>query len=294
MARADAPDLLRLRALVLAAGCCAAGVALGQTKELLPLWEVGGGLAYAHLPDYRGSDEAHSYALPFPLVVYRGEFLKSDREGVRAQFLDNRYFELELSAGATVPVRSTKNRARAGMPDLRPTLELGPALKVHLAHIGEAEPGSRDLEFDFRLPVRRAITWRDGGPRDVGTLAFPSLALDKKIPFAGSRWNLGLLAGGYFADRRYNDYFYGVAPQFATPERPAFQARGGFSGWQSIVALSTTYSGHTWVGGFVKADWLRGATFDDSPLVRRRTNISFGFGVSHIFAKSDRQVEVTR
>ena len=294
MARAEAPGSSRMRAWVLVAGCCAAGAALADNKELLPLWEVGGGLAYAHLPDYRGSDEAHSYLLPFPLLVYRGDFFKSDREGVRAQFLDSEYVELELSAGATVPVHSTKNRARAGMPDLRPTLELGPALKVHLAHIGEAAPGQRDLEFDLRLPVRRALTWRDGGPRDVGTLAFPHLALDQKIRFAGSRWNLGLLAGGYFADRRYNDYFYGVAPQFATAERPAFSARGGFSGWQSIVALSTTYGGRTWVGGFVKADWLKGASFEDSPLVRRRSNISFGFGVSHIFARSDQQVEVAQ
>lgn len=294
MARADRPGLLRMRAWVVAAGCCVAGTALGQAKELRPLWEAGAGLAYAHLPDYRGSDEAHNYALPFPLLVYRGEFFKSDREGVRAQFLDSRYVELELSAGASVPVRSTKNRARAGMPDLRPTLELGPALKIHLAGIGDARPGERDLELDLRLPVRRAITWRDGGPRDVGTLAFPNLALDQKLQFAGSRWNLGFLVGGYFADHRYNDYFYGVKPEFATAERPAYEARGGFSGWQSIVALSTTYGGRTWVGGFVKGDWLNGATFADSPLVRRRTNLTFGIGVSHIFAKSDRQVEVER
>src|SRR5262245_12175069 len=100
MARADAPGSFRLRAWLFAAGCCAAGQALAQTKELLPLWEVGAGVAYAHLPDYRGSDEAHSYLLPFPLLVYRGDFFKSDREGVRAQFIDSRYVELELSAGA--------------------------------------------------------------------------------------------------------------------------------------------------------------------------------------------------
>ena len=292
MARADAPGLFRTRVLVVAAGFLAAGAALADSKELLPLWEFGIGLGYAHLPDYRGSDESHSYLLPFPLPVYRGEFFKSDREGVRAQFLDSRYVELELSAGATVPVNSKKNHAREGMPGLRPTLELGPAIKVHLAHVGEARPGERDLELDLRMPVRVAVNWQDGGPRRVGTIAFPSLALDQKIPFAGSRWNLGVLAGGYFADRGYHEYFYGVKPEFATPERPAYVARGGFSGWQAVVALSTTYARRTWVGGFVKADWLNGAVFQDSPLVRRNTNLSFGFGVSHIFATSDRQVEV--
>jgi outer membrane scaffolding protein for murein synthesis (MipA/OmpV family) len=280
-----------MRALVLVAGCWAAGAVSAESKELLPEWEVGAGLAYAHLPDYRGSDETRSYLLPFPLLVYRGDFFKSDREGVRAQFLDSRYFELELSAGATVPVSSKKNHAREGMPSLRPTLELGPALKVHVAHIGEARPGERDLELDLRVPVRFAVTWQDGGPRNVGLIAFPSLALDQKLRFAGSRWNLGMLAGGYFADRRYHEYFYGVKPEFATPERPAYTAPGGFSGWSSVIALSTTY-GRTWVGGFVKGDWYNGAAFEDSPLLRQRKNFSFGFGVSHILATSDRQVEV--
>jgi MipA family protein len=283
-----------MRLLFLLAGFCAAGAALAQTRESLPLWELGAGAAYAHLPDYRGSDEAHNYLLPFPLLIYRGEFFKSDREGVRAQFLDSRYVELDLSAGATVPVRSKSNRTRSGMTDLRPTVELGPAMKVHLAHVGEQAPGDRDLELDLRIPVRRAFTWFDGGPRDVGTLVFPHIALDNKVSFAEARWNFGALVGGYFADRRYNDYFYGVKPEFATPERPAYQGKGGFSGWQAIAAISTTYSKRTWVGAFVKADWLSGASFEDSPLVRRKRNLSFGLGVSHIFALSETLVEVSR
>lgn len=294
MARAEAPGLLRMRRVAVAAGSLAAGLhCCAPRAEQLPLWEMGAGAAYARLPDYRGSDEAHGYLLPFPYLVYRGDFFKADRQGVRALFFDSRYAEVDFSAGATVPVNSGKNRARAGMPDLRPTVELGPQLKIHLAHVGEAAPGQRELELDLRLPVRLALTWRDGGPRDVGLLAFPNLNLDRKIDMAGGRWNLGLLAGGYFADRRYHDYFYGVAPQFATAERPAYSARGGFGGWQAIVALSATY-GKTWLGGFVKADWLRGAVFEDSPLVRRRTNLSAGIGVSHVFARSERLVEVGR
>jgi outer membrane scaffolding protein for murein synthesis (MipA/OmpV family) len=285
---------LRVRLLTFLAGFLAAGAAVAQTTEMLPLWELGFGGAFAHLPDYRGADEGRSYLLPLPLLIYRGDIFKSDREGVRAQFLDSRYVEIELSAGATVPVRGKNNRAREGMTDLRPTVELGPSVKVHLAHIGEQRPGDRDLELDLRLPVRRAITWFDGGLRDVGTLAFPNLALDNKVNFFGARWNVGTLVGAYFADRRYNDYFYGVKPEFATADRPAYRAGGGFSGWQAIAALSTTYHRQTWVGAFVKADWLNGAVFEDSPLVRRKRNFSFGFGVSHIFARSDTLVEVSR
>jgi outer membrane protein len=233
MGRAEAHRSLRMRLVAVAAGGLAAALLCPAGRaEQLPLWEVGAGVAYARLPDYRGSDEAHGYVLPFPYLVYRGDFFKADREGMRALFFSSKYAELDFSAGATVPVNSTRNRARAGMPDLRPTV-------------------------------------------------------------AGGRWNLGLLAGGYFGDRRYHDYFYGVAPQFATAERPAYAAPGGFGGWQAIVALSATY-GKTWIGAFVKADWLRGAVFDDSPLVRRSTNLSGGLGVSHVFTRAERLIEVPR
>jgi len=251
--------------------------------ETLPLWEAGAGLATVYLPDYRGSEEARAYALPFPYFIYRGDFLKADRDGVRARFFDSERVELDLSFGATVPVRSRKNRARAGMPDLRPTLEVGPVLKIFV--IRDAK---RDNELELRLPVRRALTWQDGGVKDAGTLFFPHVNLDRKFDWAGRRFNLGTLAGVQFGDRRYHDYFYGVAPANATADRPAYSASGGYAGWQAIAALSAT-AGRIWVGGFVKLDSVRGAVFDDSPLVRRNTNFSAGIGASYVFARSSQQ-----
>jgi outer membrane scaffolding protein for murein synthesis (MipA/OmpV family) len=256
--------------------------------ERRPLWEAGAGIAAAYLPDYRGADEARAYLLPFPYFVYRGEILRADREGLRAKFFGTERVELDVSLGATVPVRSQKNRARAGMPNLGATVEIGPVLEVHLRRAAE-----HGYALDLRLPVRRAFTIEDGGMRDIGTLFFPHLNVDRKIDVAGSGWNLGTLAGAYFGDRRYHDFFYGVAPAFATAERPAYAARAGFAGWQAIVAMSTTY-GKTWVGAFLKADSVRGAVFDDSPLVRRRFNLSAGIGVSYVFATSSHMVEWPR
>ncbi|MCS7100364.1 MAG: MipA/OmpV family protein [Burkholderiaceae bacterium] len=277
--------------LILIVALAASAQASAQPRgEQLPLWEAGAGAAVLYMPDYRGADQSRGYVLPIPYFVYRGEFIKADREGVRALFLDTERVELEISVGATVPVNSEDNRARAGMPDLRPTVEVGPVLKVHLAHLGDGAPGRRDVEFDFRLPVRQALTWRDG-LRSVGTLAFPQLNVDRKVTWAGARWNLGFVLGGYFADRRYHEYFYGVPAAYASAQRPAYAARGGFGGWQAIAAASTTY-GSTWIGAFVKVDWLRGAVFEDSPLVRRRSNVAAGVGVSRIFARSSRLVEV--
>ena len=100
---------------------------LGHAHEL-PLWEAGGGAAVIDFPDYRGSDERHTFVLPVPYVVYRGEFLKIDRERVRGLFFKTDKAELDISLNGSVPVKSADNRARQGMPDLEPTLEVGPSL----------------------------------------------------------------------------------------------------------------------------------------------------------------------
>ena len=42
--------------------------------EMLPLWEVGGGVAAISFPDYRGSASRRGYLLPVPVLVYRGAF----------------------------------------------------------------------------------------------------------------------------------------------------------------------------------------------------------------------------
>ena len=50
-----------------------------------PLWELGVGVAGLRLPDYRGSDQSRGYVLPLPYIVYRGTWLKADRDGARAR-----------------------------------------------------------------------------------------------------------------------------------------------------------------------------------------------------------------
>ena len=73
-------------------------------------------------------------------------------------------------------------------------------------------------------------------------------------------WHLGVLGGPVFADRRYHDYYYGVDAVDATATRPAYRARGGYAGWQALVATSRRI-GSAWVGAFVRYDSLDGAVF---------------------------------
>jgi MipA family protein len=246
-----------------------------------PLWELGLGAAALHLPDYPGSDQSRSYVLPLPYFVYRGTFLKADRDGARAVLFDSDRAKVDVSVAGSTPSRSKNNEARAGMPNLAGTLELGPNLNVNLA-------GSRKERWkvDLRLPVRGAVSI-ERSPKFVGATFSPNLNLD--IGGIGGGWNLGGLTGPVFADRKFHSYYYGVNPQYASAARPAYQAHGGYAGWRAVVATSRRF-GNAWVGGFVRYDNFRGAAFEDSPLVRRTSAVTFGFGVSWILATSSELV----
>ena len=83
--------------------------------------------------------------------------------------------------------------------------------------------------------------------------------------------------------------YYGVDAAYATPQRPAYRARGGYAGWRALTALSRRV-GSVWMGAFVRYDSLRGAVFADSPLVRRDHEVTAGIGVSWVFATSSQLV----
>lgn len=243
-----------------------------------PLWELGIGAGVLSLPHYRGSDQSHTWLLPVPYFVYRGDILKADRSGARAVLFESARIDFDLSVGAGAPTRSKDNDARRGMDDLPPTVELGPNLNLTLAR------GAR-WKFDVRLPVRAAFSV-EGSPRHTGFLAKPNLNLDLRLP---GGWNLGLEGAAVLADRRFNAFFYEVSPEHATDTRPAYRARGGYGGLQGTLALSRR-QGRLWTGAFLKVDHLNGAVFADSPLVREHRQWSAGVAAVWVFATSSRSV----
>lgn len=262
--------------------------AAGARAEQKPLWEIGAGAAALSFPDYRGSNERQSWLLPFPYIVYRGEFLQADERRMRGLFFRTDRLELDVSFNGSVPVDSDRNEARRGMPDLDATLEIGPALNILVARSDD-----RKARLELRLPARAVLASDFSYVRQVGWLFQPNLNLDIRDPLGNAGWNLGLVAGLLFADRRYNRYFYSVEPPFATATRPAYSAGGGYAGTQLIAALSKRYR-RFWVGGFVKWDTLNGAAFEDSPLVRDRQGVAAGLSVAWIIGESKTRVETTR
>ena len=266
-----------------AVALAAAGIQVAAAEDK-PLWDFGLGVGAVSFADYRGADTTHVYVLPLPVFYYRGKFLKSDRNGIRGKLFSQDWIELNISANATTPVR--RNAARAGMPDLRSTVEIGPSLDMHLWKSADER-----VKFDVRVPLRGVFTVQ-APPHFIGSIFAPHASIDIKDVAGFEGWYLGALAGPLFGDHRYHDYFYTVAPQFATPERAAYQARGGYSGAEILVALSKRYPSF-WVGGYVRRDTLAGATFESSPLVKRDSYWAAGAGIAWIIRQSKRLVSDT-
>jgi outer membrane scaffolding protein for murein synthesis (MipA/OmpV family) len=247
-----------------------------------PAWELGLGIGAVSFRDYRGSDTTHAYPVVVPYFIYRGRVLRADRDGLKTKLLPQDRVRLDFSANATTPVRNSV--ARQGMPQLKTTVEAGPALDVHLWRSADA-----GVKFDLRLPVRAVTTL--GSPGFIGWFFAPNVNVDIANPVGLSGWNLGVLTGPLFATSRYNQYYYSVAPQYATPGRPAYEASGGYAGTQVLAALTKRYP-RFWTGAYVRHDSLSGASFERSPLVKSHNYWSAGIGIAWIIGHSSRLVDV--
>jgi len=267
-------------AAFLLAGNFSVGVVLAADK---PLWEVGLGAAWMVFPAYRGAEEYRNFVLPMPYLVYRGQWIKSDKDGVRGVFFDSNRAEVNLSLSASPPVSSKDVDIRRQMPDLKPSIELGPSLDIKLW-----QSAGEDSRLKLLLPLRGAFTM-ESDSRFIGWQFSPRLNLDIDSPPGLPGWTLGLVGGPIFGDRRQHEYFYGVAPRYAAAGRPAYEARGGYAGMQFLSALWKRYPSY-WIGAFVRYDNLNGAVFDDSPLVTQKSGFAGGVAISWIFGESKTRV----
>ncbi|MGH8758664.1 MAG: MipA/OmpV family protein [Burkholderiales bacterium] len=254
--------------------CAAALLSLHgpAAAELWPKLETGVGAAAAALPTYRGSSNYGVVALPFPYIIYRGENLRLNRRGARVQALTWDSFSLGFSGAITLPGHGGEDPARDGMPALDPTLEVGPSLDWSFH--------SADTAWCLCVPIRfgtatDAVHWRS-----VGWLAHPQLRVQRLIRDGDSARIASMSFGPKFADRRYHAYFYEVQPQFATATRPAFDAVGGYSGLGASMSFGVRRD--RWGAGVtLSGDWLEGAAFEDSPLVKSHTSVTAGVWLTY-------------
>ena len=238
----------------------------------LPKMEAGVGVGTAALPTYRGSDHYGVVALPLPYFIYRGDRIRLTRQGLRARLFDLDHFNLGLSAAFTVPGHGGDDPARIGMPSLRSTLELGPSFDWNYVE--------GDYAWCLCVPVRSVTATNLRHFNPAGWTSHPHLKLEHFV-YSERRFLVESVSfGPVFADHKYHAYFYDVAPQYATAERPAYQTRGGYSGFRGSLFLGARQG--KWSGGIgVIGDWLGGAVFADSPLVKTKGAATFGLGFAY-------------
>jgi outer membrane protein len=261
-------------ACLLAAGAL---LPLAAGAQNLPLWEVGVLGGAASTPAYPGSENRSNRGLLLPFVIYRGEVFRADKSGIGMRLFRSDRVQLDVGLAASLPAHSDDVQARAGMPDLGTLLELGPRIKIQLT---KPTPTS-GLRLD--LPLRSVIEARSG-LRTQGVTFEPKLVYEWDAP--NGAWSIDANAGVVFGDRKVNRYFYAVQPQFATLERPPYEADAGLMLVRTGVSASRLMNPDLRVFGFLRYESYANAANRDSPLMKRDTGASLGFGFAYTFKRS--------
>ncbi len=250
------------------------------TLEAKPLYELGIGGGGGYLPDYPSSDESRWRGVPFPYFIYRGKIFRSDqRKGTRARFFNGENWEVDLSGAGSFPASSKDNLARKGMPDLDWLGEFGPRF------IYELNTSKADQRLSVRFPLRWVMST---DLRDIvhqGYSFAPELMWELfNLWHANSRLAIGLTAN--FIDTKLASYFYSVDSSFATAERNAFAANGGYAGSEITVSFShPIVKGLRSVSRFTLENY-NGTANANSPLHRTDWSTSLSFGIIWVFVES--------
>jgi outer membrane scaffolding protein for murein synthesis (MipA/OmpV family) len=251
------------------------------TAEVHPLWEAGVGVIAGAIADYPGSDQYRVRGAPIPYFIYRGDFFRSDQSGTRLR-AGSGNVEWEFSGGGTLS-SSSDSGARAGMPKLDYLLEAGPKAKITVAQL---TPNSRVL---IDLPVRTAASTDFSSRFHARGFTFsPDLTYEDQSLLRSS-WSGRVSLGVEFATRSLQEFYYSVAPQYAAPGRPAYEAHGGYFGSDVAFTAFRTLRRNFHVFVAVDFDSYKGAASEDSPLFRARD----GFGAAVGFAWSFKQSQQT-
>jgi len=257
----------------------------GASNAPQPLWEVGIGAVAGTVADYPASDRYGARFVPFPYFIYRGHLFRSDENGahLHTDVLSN--VELDVSGGVSFATPASSSGPRAGMPDLKYLAELGPNLKITLAR------PSSDTRWLLELPVRAVISLNGLHDAYQGVVFTPDIGIHTRSVL-GSRWSGYASVGPDFASARFQQYFYQVDAQYALPDRPAYNAHGGYFGSRLELGASHKLGRDFRVFFFGRLDDYAGARNEDSPLYQSRLGYTAFAGISWAVWRSKETVSM--
>jgi len=256
------------------------GIASAQAdEEKAPLWEAGIGAGAFSLPQYMGSDERYTYPFAFPYLIYRGERWRLDRSGLRNRIFDSDRLSLDLSLSGGLPVKNS-NKARAGMPDIHWTGEIGPRLRWQISD-------SDRIGWSVSLASRAAVNIKG---KYVGWVTEPYLRYIYRVPVSEGNLRIKMDIGALYGSQKYHETYYGVAPIYATATRSAYQAKAGLHSIYVKARVRYPLSDNLELFASLQARTLAGGVVKDSPLVKSKVYTTAALGVVWLFATSDEMV----
>ena len=267
---------LKFTALMAICLCVSSPANAQQSQSSLPLWELGGFGVVTSQQAYPGSDQQINRGLALPFFVYRGEFLRADRDtdGVRAR--KTPLYELDVSVAGAFGAGGDELDARRGTPKLGTLVEFGPRLRLNLS---DAESNPR---WGLDFPVRGVFNLSDS-LRHRGLKAEPTLTL---LGSTDGNWCYALGAGVLLADKKLSDTLYGVNPLYSTPNRDAYETGGGLMAWRLSGSVTEQIKQDWRLFAFTRFDFVAGAKNEDSPLVRQKSDATVGLGLSFTWLRS--------
>lgn len=276
-----------LRAICqLLAFCLVAQPALADEPSK-PLWELAIGGFGMHSPAYPGSDVSTTNFIALPFPIYRGSFLRLGEEiekPVRGQILQEERLGITLDMDFSFGSDAAETPLRAGMPDLDPIVELGPEIEWRLNRNSD-ERG----DWFAALQLRGAAVFPDLTPEWRGWVASPEIRYVRHFGIEGQRLKLRLTPS--FASRRYMDYYYSVAPQFAANDRLAFAADGGYLGTTLGASWHRPVTRDLELRIGARLSYLGGAKNGESPLFEDNFGMTVYVAFLYSFWQSERQVD---
>lgn len=246
----------------------------------LPLWEVGASVLTFRAPHYRGSTQHKDYMWPVPYFIVRGKRVQGENSFIRGNFFLSEKMSVDLSMNAGLNVVSSQNDKRQGMSNIFPSFEVGPMVRFFLWH----DLGKKNM-LNFEVPLRAAFATNFKTVQHIGFYNISYLNFSSRPQVWNYHCATEFSAGPMMASKKWHNYYYGVTEQFATSERPFYEARGGYSGFQ-LGATVTKRIGDMLFLPFVRYDILNNSVFHDSPLYQKNHYAMFGLGFVYFFSKS--------
>jgi len=251
------------------------------------LWELNITAFGRYGPSYPASEDSQGNFVPLPFPVYRGTFLRigDDTDSpIRGRIFRTDKIKLDIDFDLVFGSESDDIAARTGMPDLDLLLELGPELELQFVDRGWL---AADAFLAFQ--VRGAFSWDGLDPAYEGLVYSPELKFTRKFGDSGREAKLRITPT--FATNGYMDYYYAVTPAFATAERPAFAAGGGYLGTEIALSLRIPVARRLELWGGIRQGFYQGARNAESPLFTDDATTTFYGAFMYRFWQSERRAE---